>query len=135
MTIETGLAWSSFAVDDAGGTARELDGHITTCSFNTTVGIQDTTPISASARHTNPLLADLQDNFSLLFDDEADQSFDVVKTVGSNSGPRTITRAHSGQTLASESNLSSVSWARQQSGELLAAVSAVLANGVVPTWS
>lgn len=135
MAIESGLAWSSFAVDDAGGTARELDGHITTCSFNTTVGIQDITPISASARSTLGLLADLQDNFSCLFDDAANVSFDTLKTVGATPGPRTISRVHSGQTLASESNLTSVNWSRQQSGELMAAVSAVLQSGTVPTWS
>ena len=135
MTIESGIGWTSFAVDDSGGTARELDGHITQANMSTTRGIQDITPLSASARSTLQLLADHQDTFTALFDDASNVSFDVLKTVGSATGARTITRTHSGQTLATESNLSAVNWGRTQAGELTAAVTAVLADGTVPTWA
>ena len=135
MTIESGVAWSSFAVDDSGGTARELDGHITQANMSTTRGIQDITTVNLSARATLGLIADHQDTFNVLFDDAANVSFDVLKTVGSVSAVRTITRTHSGQTLATESNLSACNWTRSQSGELSAQVTAVLADGAVPTWT
>jgi hypothetical protein len=132
MAIETGVGWTSFAVDDSGGTARELDTHITQANMATTQGIQDITTLSQSARATETLIKDHQDTFTALFDDAANQSFDVLKDLDN---ARTITRTHSGQTLATESNLSSVNWGRTQSGELTAQVSAVLADGTVPTWS
>ena len=135
MAIESGVGWTSYAVDDSGGTARELDGHITQANMATTRGIQDITTISQSARATLQLLADQQDTFTCLFDDAANVSFDVLKTVGSATGARTITRTHSGQTLATESNFSNVTWGRTQSGELTAQVTAVLADGTVPTWA
>jgi hypothetical protein len=135
MAIESGIGWTTYAVDDAGGVARNLADRLTQASFNTTVGIQDITTLDLSARATLPLIADLQDSFSVLFDDAANSSFDVLKTVGSTSGPRTITRTHSGQTLPSESNLSSVNTSRTQSGEFTFAVSAVLQDGTVPTWA
>ena len=136
MAIESGLAWESFAIEDAvGGTQREMDERITQHSFSTSVAQQDITTINLSAMARLPLLADLQDQFTILFDDAANNSFDVLKTVGSASGPRTITRTHSGQTLESEANISTVNWSRTQSGELTASVTAVLADGTVPTWS
>lgn len=135
MSIETGLAWESYAVDDAGGTAREMDGHITQASFTISRGVQDITAISQSARATRPLLADLQDSATFLFDDATNSSFDVLATVGSFDGGRTVTRTHSGQTLASESLLTSVAWGRTQQGELTAATSLVLYDGTVPVWS
>lgn len=135
MAIESGIGWTSFAVDDAGGTAREMDGLITQANMSTTRGVQDITTLSQSARATLTLLADHQDNFTVLFDDAANASFDVLKTVGTATGARTITRVHSGQTLATESNLTSVNWGRTQAGELTAQATAVLASGLVPTWS
>jgi len=135
MAIESGLGWESFAIDDSGGTAREMDGHINNANFNITRGIQDITAISQSARATLQLLADCQDSVSVFFDDATDSSFDVFKTVGSASGVRTVTRTHSGQTLATESNISAVNFQRTASGELTLAATLVLGDGAVPTWA
>lgn len=135
MAIESGINWTSFAVDDSAGTARELDGHITQANMSTTRGIQDISALANSARATLQLLADHQDTFTALFDDAGNLSFDVLSTAGSATGARTITRVHSGNTLATESNLSSVNLQRSQTGELTYAVTAVNADGAVPTWA
>ena len=136
MSIETGIGWESFAIDDSGGTAREMDAHMTTFSMTTSRGIQDQTTISKSARATGLLLADHQDQATLLFDDASNESFDVLKTAGSATpASRTVTRTHSGQTLATESHISNVAWTRPQTGEWTAATTLVLADGTVPTWS
>jgi len=103
--------------------------------MSTTKGVQDITTISQSARATLELIADHQDTFTCLFDDAVNTSFDVLKTVGTVTGARTITRTHSGQTLATESLLTSVAWGRTQSAELTAQCTAVLADGTVPTWA
>ena len=135
MSIESRLGWSNWTVDDAAGTARELVSLLTQASISTSVAQQDTTTFNLSAMARLPLLADLQDQTTFLFDDDANLSFDVLSTVGPTSGPRTHTRVHSGQTLASESNLSSVNWSGTQAGELTASATSVLANGAVPTWA
>lgn len=135
MAIESRLGWSNYTIDDAGGTAREMAARITQASISTTVAQQDITTISLSAMARLPLLSDCQDQLTLLFDDATNNSFDVLKTVGPTSGPRTVTRVHSGQTLATESNLSSVNWSGTQSGELTATATLVLQSGSVPTWS
>jgi hypothetical protein len=135
MAIESGIGWTAYAVDDSGGSAREMNARITTANFNVSRGIQDITTLADSARATLQLLADCQDNMTVLFDDATDNSFDVFKTAGSATGGRTITRTHSGQTLATESNLSGVNFQRSQGGELLLQVTAVLQDGAVPTWT
>lgn len=135
MTIEGRLGWTTYAIDDAGGTARNLASRITQASFSTSVAQQDITTINLSAMARLPLLADCQDQLTVLFDDDTNNSFDVLKTVGPTSGPRTVTRTHSGQTLATESNLSSVNWSATQAGELTASATLVLQSGAVPTWA
>jgi hypothetical protein len=135
MAIESGLAWTTYAIDDAGGTPRNLAAKLTQASFSTPVAQQDITVLTMSAMARMALLADLQDQLTILFDDASNESFDTLKTIGGTSGPRTITRAHSGQILASESNLSAANWSRTQAGELTASVTAVLADGTVPTWT
>lgn len=135
MAIESGAGWTSFAIDDSGGTPNELDDNITQANMSTTRGIQDTTVLADSARRTLGLLSDHQDNFTVLFDDAVGQSFATLSTVGSANVVRTITRTHSANTLATESNISSVNWGRTQSAELTAQCTAVLADGTVPTWT
>lgn len=135
MAIESRLGWTTYAVDDAAGVARDLASLITQASFSTSVGQQDISTIDLSAMARLPLQSDLQDSLTVLFDDAANASFDVLSTVGPTSGPRTVTRAHSGQTLPSESNLSSTNWSATQAGELTASATLVLADGTVPTWS
>jgi hypothetical protein len=135
MTIEGRLGWTTYAIDDAGGTARNLASLITQASIATSVAQQDITTIDLSAMARLPLLADCQDQLTVLFDDDANLSFDVLSTVGPTSGPRTVTRTHSGQTLPTESNLSSCNWSATQAGELTASATLVLADGTVPTWA
>ncbi len=135
MAIETGLGWTTWSVDDSGGTARALVGLLTNASLSTSRALRDITTLDKSAMARDGLLTDHQDTFGALFDDGANSSFDVLKTAGSSTAARTITRAHSGQTLATESLLSGVTLARAQGGDLSFQVTAVLADGTVPTWA
>ncbi|HEX7134078.1 MAG TPA: hypothetical protein VF228_15990 [Iamia sp.] len=132
---ESGLGWSASSWDDAGGTPRDIKNDLTSISWTTPRGIQDTTGLDKSARETLLLLADFSVTASGVFNDEADKSHAVFKTVSSTSVPRTVTNTVSGQTLAVEVNVTDYALTRAASGELTFSAPAVLQNGTAPTWS
>lgn len=70
-----------------------------------------------------------------MFNDAANQSHDVFKTVPSSSVQRTVTLTVSGQTLANEMIFTDYPLTRAASGELTFTVPGQLANGAVPTWA
>lgn len=128
------MAFSAI-IDDSGGTAKTISNDITTLSFSTPRGVQDVTGLDKSAMERLLLLADFQFSATLVFNDAADFGFQVFKTVPSTSVARTVTLAHSGQTLPNEVMFSDVAFSRPQSGELTYSVTGALATGVVPTWA
>lgn len=134
MAKESGLG-ASVAVDDSAGTARTISNDITSFSFATPRGVQDVTGIDKSAMERLLLLADFTFDPSGVFNDAANLSHAVFKTVPSTSVARTVTIVHSGNTLAGELLFSDYSWSRAQSGELTWQAPGVLADGTVPTWS
>ena len=97
--------------------------------------MQDVTGIDKSAMERLLLLADFSVDFDGVFNDAADMSHAVFKTVPSTSVQRTVTLTVSGQTLANECLFTDYSLNRADSGELTFKAPGVLANGAVPTWS
>ena len=134
MAKESGLGMT-VSVDDSGGTLRDLSNDITNIDFATPRGIQDVTGLDKSGIERLLLLADGSGTITGVFNDEADMSHAVFKTVSSTSVDRTVTIAVSGQTLSMECVLSDYSIARAATGELTYSVPFALANGTVPTWS
>ncbi|WP_245236921.1 hypothetical protein RFN58_06795 [Streptomyces iakyrus] len=135
MAKESGLGWSVCSVDDAGGTPRAIVNDITNLQFATPRGVQDATGIDKSAYERILLLADFSVTLNGVFNDAANMSHDVFKTVPSTSVARTTTLTVSGQTLANECLYTDYPLTRADSGELTFSVPGVLANGVVPTWA
>lgn len=135
LAKESGLGWSTCSVDDSAGTARAIVNDFTSISFATPRGVQDVTGIDKSAYERILLLADATFEGSLVFNDAANMSHDVFKTVPSSSVLRTVTLTVSGQTLANELLFTDYPLARAASGELTSTVPGQLANGVVPTWA
>lgn len=135
MAKETGLGWSTFSVDDAGGTARAIKNDVTQLSFATPRAVLDDTGLDKSAIERLLGLADLSGTFTGWFNDATNAFFDVVKTVSSTSVIRTMTSAVSGQTLAAEVWLTDFPLQRGQDGALTAAIPFVLADGTVPAWA
>lgn len=135
MAKESGLGWSVCSVDDSAGTARAIINDFTSISFATPRGVQDVTGIDKSAYERLLLLADATFEGSGVFNDAANQSHDVFKTVPSSSVQRTVTLTVSGQTLANEMIFTDYPLARAASGELTFTVPGQLANGTVPTWA
>lgn len=139
MAKESGLAWTAMSVDDSGGTLRDIRNDITNLEFATPRATQDTTGIDKSAMERLLLLADMSMTLNGVFNDAANQSHDVFKTITSTSVPREILLTVSGQTLGTTPQVTLLftdyPLTRADSGELTWAVPASLANGAIPTWT
>lgn len=135
MAKESGLGWSTLSVDDAAGTPRDIRNDITNLEFATPRATQDVTGIDKSANERLLLLADFSATLNGVFNDAANASHSVFKTIPSTSVPRTMSIGVSGQTLVNEVLLTDYPLTRSDSGELTWAVPAVLADGTVPAWS
>jgi hypothetical protein len=135
MAKESGLGWTTLSVDDSAGAVKAIKNDVTNFEFSTPRGVQDITGVDKSANERLLLLADFSINLSGVFNDEADKSHAVFKTVPSTSVTRTVSLAVSGQTLANECLFTDYSLSRAASGELTWQAPGSLADGAVPTWS
>jgi hypothetical protein len=93
------------------------------------------TGIDKSAMERLLLLADFSITLNGVFNDAANLSHTVFKTITSTSVMRTVSINVSGQTLANECLLTDYPLTRADSGELTWSVPGVLADGTVPTWA
>lgn len=135
MAKQSGLGWTTLSVDDSGGTVRAIKNDITNFSFATPRGVQDVTGVDKSAMERILLLADFSIDLNGVFNDTANASHDVFKTVPSTSANRTVTLTIAAKTLATECLFTDYALTRAQSGELTFAAPGVLADGAVPTWA
>ncbi len=135
MPKETGLGITTLSVDDSVPAAQTIINDITNFSFATPRGVQDVTGVDKSAMERLLLLADASVQLNGVFNDDANQSHAVFKTVPSTSVARTVTLTVSSQTLAGEYLFTDYALARAGDGSLTWTAPGVLATGVVPTWS
>lgn len=122
-------------MDDSSGTPQDIRNDITNLEFATPRATQDVTGIDKSAFERLLLLADFTITLNGVFNDAANKSHVVFKTVPSTSVNRTVSIGVSGQTLANECIFTDYPLTRSDSGELTWAVPGQLADGTVPTWS
>ena len=135
MALEPGFPFAVI-VDDSGGTPRTISASVNALQYATPRGVQDITGVSMSAIARQLLLADMNVTLTLAaFDDAANSTHDVFKTVSSSSVARTTSLALSGQTLAAEILFTDYPWSRGGDGSITSSVPGVLANGAVPTWA
>lgn len=135
MAKESGLAWTTLSVDDSTPTARDIRNDITNFEFATPRAVQDVTGIDKSAMERLLLLADFSITMNGVFNDAANLSHSVFKTVASTSVVRTISITVSGQSLNNECLVTDYALTRGDDGALTWSAPAVLADGTVPTWS
>lgn len=135
MAKESGLGWTTLSVDNSSGTAKAIKNDVTNFEFATPRAVQDVTGVDKSAMERLLLLADFSITLNGVFNDAADQSHDVFKTVPSTSVARTVTLVVSGQTLANECLFTDYAFTRANDGALTWSAPGVLADGTVPTWS
>lgn len=134
MAKESGLGFS-VAVDDSSTSAQTISNDFTNFEFATPRGVQDVTGVDKSAMERLLLLADFSITFNGVFNDAANMSHAVFKTVPSTSVARTTTLTHSGQTLAPEVLYTDYAITRANDGALTFSAPGVLSDGTVPTWS
>lgn len=135
MAKESGIGWTTLSVDDSSGSAQAIKNDITNFQFATPRAVQDVTGVDKSAIERLLLLADFSITLNGVFNDAANQSHAVFKTVPSTSVNRTVTLTVSGQTLANECLFTDYNLTRGQDGSLTWSAPGVLADGAVPTWS
>ena len=135
MAKETGLGWTTCSVDDSAGAVKTIINDVTSLEFSTPREVQEVTGIDKSAYERLLLLADFTITLSGVFNDAADQSHAVFKTVSSTSVARTTTLVVSGQTLANEVLYTDYKLSRGDDGSLTWQAPGSLSNGTVPTWS
>ncbi len=135
MAKEAGFPFS-LSVDDAAAAAQDIANDVASLQISTPRGVQDVTGIDSSALERILLLADGSVTLTgAAFNDAANKSHAVFKTVSSSSVQRTTALGVSGQTLSMEMIYTDFAYARAQEGSLTWTAPGVLANGVVPTWS
>lgn len=134
MAKEGGMG-ASIAVDNSAGSAQTITNDITNFTMATPRGVQDVTGADKSAIERLLLLADFSGSDNGVFNDAANMSHAVFKTVSSSTVIRTRTMSVSGQSLAAEVYYTDYALNRGQDGSLTFAAPFVLGDGSVPTWS
>lgn len=135
MAKESGLGWTTLSVDDAAAAAQDIRNDVTNFEFATPRDVQEVTGVDKSAFERLLLLADFSITLNGVFNDAANKSHAVLKTVPSTSVVRTVSLGVSGQTLANECIFSDYSMTRAEDGALTWTAPGALADGTVPTWS
>lgn len=132
---ENGLGITTYAFDDAGGTPRNIRNDVTNFECSTPRAVQDSTGLDKFAIERLLGLADITGTANGVFNDAADQSHSVFKTVPSYTGTRTHTLAHSGQTLTAEVVVTDYAHTRAASGEWTWSAPYANGDGSLPAWS
>jgi hypothetical protein len=134
MPKQSGLGWTTFSVDDSGGTPVDLRNDITNFQLSTPRGVQDITGLDKSAYERLLLLADLSVTINYVWNPTASKVHAVFRTVSSTSVARTQSLAIASQTLASEVLYTDNQLTRGADGAFTGSVPGVLSDGTVPTW-
>tara|TARA_R110002020_G_scaffold147438_2_gene322789 strand:+ start:490 stop:906 length:417 start_codon:yes stop_codon:yes gene_type:complete len=136
MAKQSGLG-DYLAVDDSGGTARDISNDVTNATFNNGTALQEVTGIDKSAVERLQLLGDGTVSINGVFNSASNLSHDVFKT---QSGTRTVTYCVGGNTgsnpkLEMEMLISAYNLDRAADGSLTWSAELSLQSGTVPTWS
>lgn len=136
MAKQTGLG-DYFALDDSGGSLRNISNDVTNITFNQGQNLLDITGIDKSASERIAALGDLTVSISGVFNAASNLSHAVFSTL---SGTRTMNYAVGGNTssnplLAAEMLVGSYNLDRSTDGALTWSAELSLQSGTVPTWS
>jgi hypothetical protein len=138
MAKQSGMAWTTLAIDNSAGAAKDIRNDITNFQFATPRGVQDTTGIDKSAMERLLLLADFSITINGVYNPAADRAHQVLRTVSSASNLRTTTIAFGVspalETLPIEAIYTDYQFTRAADGSATFSSPGVLADGTVPTW-
>ena len=138
MAKTSGLG-ATVIVDDSSSVAQTISNDITNFQFATPRGVQDITGVDKSAHERLLLLSDYSVTLNGVFNNAANMSHAVLKTVPSS--PAVARNVKIEPTSGSTPYLSCLclftdySITRNNTGELTWSAPAVLSDGTVPTWN
>lgn len=136
MAKQSGLAWTTFSVDDSGGTVRDIRNDVTSLEFDTPREVQEVTGIDKSAYERLLLLADFTVSCEGVLNTAAGATAHTVfSTVPSTSVNRTVSIGIGGKTLACETLFTKYGISRGDDGSATWKTEGSLADGSVPTWA
>ncbi len=130
-----GMGWTTFSVDNAAGSAKDIRNDITNFSMTTPRGVQDVTGLDKFAIERLVLLADLTYELAGVMNPDADRAHAVLSSASSSSAQRTVTNTVAAQTMAAEVLPTDYAVTRAADASLTWTCPMVLANGAVPTWA
>jgi hypothetical protein len=122
-------------VDEATGTPVSIENDVTNLDFATPRGEQNSTGVDSPSNERILLLADFSLTLNGVFNPSGGAVHEPMSTVPTTNVTRTVTLAHSGQTLACEVLFEDYALSRSASGELTFTAPAVLNSTVMPVWS
>ena len=136
MAKQTGLG-DYLAVDDSGGTARDISNDIGDYGINISQELIDTTGLDKSARERITGMSDSDVSINGFFNPASNKSHDVFKT---RTGTRTFDLRVGGNTssnpkLAMEMQVASYNISRGADGSLTWTAGLNLSDGTVPAWT
>ena len=136
MAKQSGLG-DYLAVDDSGGTARDISNDVTNVDFNIPQNLIESTGIDKSAIERIVGLGDGTVSVSGIFNSASNKSHDVFKT---RSGTRTVTYAIGGNSSSNpkhemEMLEGAYNVSRGSDGTLTFSAEMSLQSGTVPAWS
>ena len=136
MAKQTGLG-DYLAVDDSGGTARDISNDIGDYGINISQELIDTTGLDKSARERITGMSDSDVSINGFFNPASNKSHDVFKT---RTGTRTFDLRIGGNTssnpkLAMEMQVASYNISRGADGSLTWTAGLNLSDGTVPAWT
>ena len=136
MAKQTGLG-DYLAVDDSGGTARDISNDIGDYGINIAQELIDTTGLDKSARERITGMSDSDVTITGFFNAASNKSHDVFKT---RTGTRTFDlriggNSSSNPKLAMEMQVASYNITRGSDGSLGFTAGLNLADGTVPAWT
>ena len=125
------------AIDDSGGSARDISNDVTSATFDTGQELGVVTGIDKSGQERLILLSDGTVTVNGVVNTASNKSHDVFKVM---TGTRTVTYCIGGNTssnpkLEMEMLVSAYNVDRASSGELTYSATLALQSGTVPTWS
>jgi hypothetical protein len=130
---------TTVAIDESGGTARNISNDITDLTMATPRGVQEVTGLDKSAIERLLLLTDQQVTVNGIFNPTAQKSHDVFKTVGSTSVARTVAItfdvSDGNRVLDNELFFTDYQITRAATGELTWTSPGMLADGTFTAWA
>ena len=136
MAVESGIGMTA-AIDDGSGATQTITDDITNLTISMPRASYDITGIGKSGIERLLGLADFSLGLNGLFNDAANQSHAVFKTVPSQSAEqlRAISVAISGQTVTAETMPDNYALTRAADGAFTWVVNLLNADGLIPVWS